>query len=227
MIRAVLFDMDGVLYDSMPYHVRAWHETILSLGINSDPDDYYLYEGLTGSFTIDILFNRAYGRDATDKEKMWIYEQKSRRFEELSDYITLMPGACEVLSAVKKLGRQIVVVTGSGQQTLFKKLEKDFPETFKKELLVTAYDVTHGKPDPEPYLLGLKKAKVAANEAIVVENAPFGVQSAVEAKIFTIGVNTGPLPSCVLSEFGAALTFQSMVDLAKNIETIIETTNTT
>ncbi|GHT59781.1 beta-phosphoglucomutase [Bacteroidia bacterium] len=221
MIKAVLFDMDGVLYDSMLYHVQAWHETILSLGIDSNPDDYYLFEGMTGHATIDILFNREYGHGATEKEKQTIYAQKSGRFVELNCEPRPMPGAKEVLEIVKQSGAKRVLVTGSGQPTLFGNLDKDFPGSFEKGLMVTSYDVKFGKPHPEPYLLGLEKAGVTAEEALVVENAPLGVQSAVAAGIYTIAVNTGPLPDSVLSDAGARLIFPSMAALAEKIEDLL------
>ncbi|MDR0733316.1 MAG: HAD-IA family hydrolase [Dysgonamonadaceae bacterium] len=219
MVKAFLFDMDGVLYDSMPAHVQAWHETVLSLGMNSNPDDYYLFEGMTGAATIDIFFNRAYGHDATEEEKQRIYAQKSKRFVELNPIPRPMPGAREVLEAVKKRKLKRVVVTGSGQPTLYDSLDKDFLHCFEKDLMVTGYDVKFGKPHPEPYLLGLEKAGVKADEAITVENAPLGVRSAVAAGIYTIAVNTGPLPDKVLSDAGASVVFPSMAALAENIET--------
>ena len=80
--------------------------------------------------------------------------------------------------------------------------------------MVTAYDVKYGKPHPEPYLMGLQKAGVAANEAIVIENAPMGVEAGVAAGIFTIAVNTGPLPDQVLLDQGANLLFPNMETLA-------------
>ena len=80
--------------------------------------------------------------------------------------------------------------------------------------MVTAYDVKYGKPHPEPYLMGLQKAGVAANEAIVIENAPMGVEAGVAAGIFTIAVNTGPLPDQVLVDRGANLLFPNMETLA-------------
>ena len=80
--------------------------------------------------------------------------------------------------------------------------------------MVTAYDVKYGKPHPEPYLMGLQKAGVAANEAIVIENAPMGVEAGVAAGIFTIAVNTGPLPDQVLLDRGANLLFPNMATLA-------------
>ncbi|GHU80553.1 beta-phosphoglucomutase [Bacteroidia bacterium] len=222
MIKAVLFDMDGVLYDSMPAHVQAWHETVLSLGIDSHPEDYYLFEGMTGAATIDILFNRAYGRNATEKEKQTIYAQKSQRFVELNRIPQPMPGAEKVLEIVKKLNVRRVIVTGSGQPTLYGALDIHFPGYFEKDLLVTCYDVKFGKPHPEPYLMGLDKAGVTATEALVVENAPLGVQSAVAAGIYTIGVNTGPLSDSVLLDAGAKIVFPSMSVLAENIERLID-----
>ena len=76
--------------------------------------------------------------------------------------------------------------------------------------MVTAFDVKYGKPNPEPYLMGLAKADASPNEAIVVENAPIGVQAGVAAGIFTIAVNTGPLDGQVLLDAGANLLFPSM-----------------
>ena len=132
-----------------------------------------------------------------------------------------MPGAAEVLAKVKAAGLQRIVVTGSGQRSLIDKLEHTYPGIFEREKMVTAFDVKYGKPHPEPYLIGLQKAGVEANEAIVVENAPLGVQAGVAAGIFTIGVNTGPLADRVLREAGANLLFPSMGVLAQNIEEII------
>jgi HAD superfamily hydrolase (TIGR01509 family) len=215
MMKAVLFDMDGVLYDSMPNHVRAWHETILSLGVESHREDYYLLEGATGKYTINHIFQREYGRDATDEEVERIYAHKANLFTEINDSVSIMPGAAEVLETVKRRGCKIVVVTGSGQPTLFDNLQTNYPGIFRRELMVTAYDVKHGKPNPEPYLLGLEKAGVTAREATVVENAPLGVQAAVAAGIDTLAVNTGPLDDSVLLNAGARIVFPSMFEVAK------------
>ncbi|GHT27790.1 beta-phosphoglucomutase [Bacteroidia bacterium] len=218
MTKAVLFDMDGVLYDSMAGHVQAWYETMSAVGVQSDPDDFYLYEGRTGHSTIDILFNRNFGRDATLEEKKAIYARKTQRFVELNVQSKPMPGVMEVLEKVKRLGLKRIIVTGSGQQSLFENIDTHFPGYFDKELMVTAYDVKFGKPHPEPYLMGLKKAYLQPDEAIVVENAPLGVESAVAAGIYTIAVNTGPLPDKILLDAGADVLYSSMQALAENIE---------
>ena len=88
--------------------------------------------------------------------------------------------------------------------------------------MVTAYDVTRGKPNPEPYLKGLEKAGAALGrahalkpaEALVVENAPLGVQAGKAAGIRVMAVNTGPLPDSVLLEAGADWVLPDMPALA-------------
>jgi beta-phosphoglucomutase-like phosphatase (HAD superfamily) len=88
--------------------------------------------------------------------------------------------------------------------------------------MVTGYDVKYGKPHPEPYLMGLDKAGVQANEAIVIENAPIGVQAGVAAGIFTIAVNTGPLDDQELLDAGANLLYPNMAALAQDWANIME-----
>ena len=223
MIKAVLFDMDGVLYDSMPSHVKAWYDTMSALNTASSPEEFYLFEGRTGESTINIIFNRSFGRDATPEEIEKIYAQKAQRFVELEHPESKpMLGAIEVLRKVKELGLLRVIVTGSGQKSLFNKLDKHFPDFFDKDLMVTAYDVKYGKPNPEPYLMGLEKANLLPEEALVVENAPLGVESGHAAGIYTIAVNTGPLKDQILLDAGADILFPSMNDLSKNIEKIIK-----
>ena len=220
MIKAALFDMDGVLYDSMPNQSQAWSETMASYGVKCNPEDFYMYEGRTGFKTINILFNQSFGRDAAEEEQKEIYEKKCKRFIEL-EKAKPMPGVLDVLNKVKKLGIIPVLVTGSGQFSLLDRLEADFPGFFKKELMVTAYDVKFGKPHPEPYLMGLKKSGVKASEAIVVENAPLGVESGKAAGIYTIAVNTGPLPDKILLESGANCVYRTMYELLNDFENII------
>lgn len=211
--KAVLFDMDGVLFDSMPNHASSWATVCTEFGLHMTPEEAYMHEGRTGASTINILTRRYWNRDATPEEVSRIYDEKCRLFN-AGPEAGKMPGADEVLARVKTLGLQIFVVTGSGQLSLLERLESGYPGYFAPERIVSSKDVKHGKPSPEPYLMGLEKAGVAPWEAIVIENAPLGVQSAVAAGIFTIAVNTGPLPNSVLLAEGANLLYPSMAALA-------------
>lgn len=216
-LKAVLFDMDGVLFNSMPYHSEAWHKVMKSHGLTLSREEAYMHEGRTGAATINIIFQRELGREATQKEIESIYQEKSALFNSYPE-AKPMPGAWELLQKVKKEGLIPVLVTGSGQHSLLGRLTHNFPGMFERERMVTAFDVKYGKPHPEPYLMGLEKAGVKANEAIVVENAPIGVQAGVAAGIFTVAVNTGPLDEQVLLDAGADLLFPSMQALCDNWE---------
>ena len=218
-LHAVLFDMDGVLFDSMPNHAYAWSHAMTDFGLKMEPEEVYMNEGRTGKGTINILSNRYWGRNATDEEVQQIYDAKSALFNSLPE-ARPMPGAMELLQKIRTQGLMRVIVTGSATHALLDRVNAAFPDNFSPELMVTAFDVRQGKPNPEPYLMGLKKANINADEAIVVENAPLGVQAARAAGIFTIAVNTGPLKDEVLKQAGANLVLPSMQHLADHWEEV-------
>ena len=216
-LKAVLFDMDGVLFDSMPNHAYSWSHAMTQFGLHITPEEAYMHEGRTGAATINIVYQRQYGQDATPELIESIYAEKSAEFNKHPEP-GRMPGSWEILQKIKAEGLTPILVTGSGQHSLLDRLAHNFPGMFQREHMVTAFDVRYGKPNPEPYLMGLEKAGIKANEAIVVENAPIGVQAGVAAGIFTIAVNTGPLDAQVLLDAGANLLFPSMQALNENWE---------
>lgn len=212
-LKAVLFDMDGVLYNSMPYHCQSWLQTMTEFGYHCTYEEFFLHEGRTGKSTINLLTQREFNRDATEDERQKIYARKSELFARYNTGETI-PLAHEMLQAVQQAGLQSVVVTGSGQPTLLKGLNEKFPNVFAPEKIVSAADVINGKPHPEPYLKGLQRAgNLCANEAVVVENAPMGVQAAAAAGIFTIAINTGPIDEQILHDAGADIVLPSMESL--------------
>lgn len=218
-LKAVLFDMDGVLFNSMPYHADAWHKVMERHGLHLSREEAYMHEGRTGASTINIVYQRQYGKDATSKMIENIYAEKSKEFSTYPEP-ECMPGAKEVLEKTKLEGLTPILVTGSGQHSLLERLVHNFPGIFQRQRMVTAFDVKYGKPHPEPYLMGLAKAGVKPNEAMVVENAPIGVQAGVAAGIFTVAVNTGPIDDQVLLDAGADVLFPSMQALCDNWEAL-------
>ena len=210
--KAVLFDMDGVLYDSMPHHAIAWQQSMASFGIHMTEADAYATEGARGIDTIRKMVRQQRGEDITLDEAQKMYDEKTRLFHLMGE-APLMPGILELMALIHRQHLTIGVVTGSGQRPLINRLIKDFDGFLDEHHIVTAYDVTHGKPDPEPYLMGMKKAGVTPCQTIVVENAPLGVAAGTAAQAFTIAVNTGPLPDEALTSKGADLLFAKMTDL--------------
>jgi HAD superfamily hydrolase (TIGR01509 family) len=206
--------MDGVLYNSMPYHASAWHRAMAQFGYDLPEEEVYMHEGRTGTSTVNLVSRREHGVEVSDERVEEIYKVKSKFFNEFPP-AEPMPGALSLLRQLKEQGLKILIVTGSGQRSLLDKLNVDYPDIFRRELMVTAFDVKHGKPHPEPYLMGLQKAGVCAEEAIVVENAPLGVESAHKAGIFTVAANTGPLEDACLKDAGADIVLPGMLDVAQ------------
>ena len=126
-----------------------------------------------------------------------------------------MPGILSLMEQIHAAGITIGVVTGSGQRPLINRILRDFGRFVSIDNITTAYDVKRGKPNPDPYLMGLEKAGgLQPSEALVVENAPLGIRAGIAAGIYTIAVNTGPLPDKVLLDAGANILFPTMQSLS-------------
>ena len=220
-LKTAMFDMDGVLYDSMKYHSVCWQKAMKHFGMHMTAEEVYQNEGRTGFSTVNIVSKRQRGYETTEEEVATIYKYKSDLFNQCPK-AEAMPGAKDILTKVKHSGIQPMVITGSGQHTLLDRLNADYPNIFKDNLIVTAFDVKLGKPNPEPYLMGMKKAgDITPEQSFVVENAPLGVKAGVAAGCFTIAVNTGPLKDSELYDSGADIVFDSMSQLADNWELIL------
>jgi len=212
--KAVLFDMDGVLYDSMPGHALAWEKSMAKFGIRMTARDAYLTEGQRGVDTIKQMVRQQQGRDITEEEALCMYEEKSRLFH-LMEETPVMPGIFDLMTQLQQQGIIIGIVTGSGQRPLIDRLTRDFAQFVGPENITTAFDTSRGKPFPDPYLTGLRKAGgLQPWEAVVVENAPLGVRAGVAAQIFTVAVNSGPLPDEMLAREGANMIFETMPEWA-------------
>ena len=211
--KAVLFDMDGVLYNSMPNHARAWQQAMAKFGINMTANDAYATEGARGIDTIRHMVKEQQGRDISFEEAQLMYDEKTRLFHEMPT-ARIFYGVRALMKKIKMSGLDIGVVTGSGQRPLINRLMTDFNNYLDIDHIVTAYDVTEGKPSPTPYLAGMRKAgQLEPWQTIVVENAPLGVRSAVAARCFTIAINSGPLDDKVLQAERPDLLFDRISQL--------------
>lgn len=204
--------MDGVLFDSMPRHAIAWEEVMKQHGLPFTAYDCYINEGRTGESVIREAFQKALGRDATQEEVKTIYAEKSAYYHQLLQTTTpTIPGIEDVLQFVKHQGHQIWVVTGSGMRTLLDSLNTVFPSIFQQDQMITAFDVTHGKPHPEPYLKAWERSGLAKEQCVVIENAPLGIRSGKAAGLTVYAVNTGILTKEDLAQ--ADKVFDNMTDL--------------
>ena len=224
--KAVLFDMDGVLYNSMPNHAVAWQESMKQFGIHMTAADAYATEGARGIDTIQMMVKKQKGEDISLEEAQKMYDVKTEIFHSMPT-AEIFPGVREVMQKIKEAGMQVGVVTGSGQRPLIMRLLHDFGEFLDEQHIVSSYDVKRGKPNPDPYLMGLQKAgNLQPWEGIVVENAPLGVRAGVAANIFTVAINSGPLPDTELSDKGSNLLYHKMTEFCEDFERLIDAAKT-
>ena len=104
LLKAVLFDMDGVLFDSMKNHTLAWYRALSSRKIPCERDEFYQYEGATAEWTINLIFERTYHRQATKQEIEELYTRGQRGFED-------RPGARFIARCRYRFRSTIVVKT--------------------------------------------------------------------------------------------------------------------
>ena len=220
--KVVLFDMDGVLYDSMPNHGVAWQRAMKEFGIHFTLEDSYATEGARGVDTIRKYAKDQLGKELSEEEAQQMYDVKAAYFHEMPE-AKVFDGVIDLMQKIKASGLKIGIVTGSAQLPLIERVTRDFGEFVSKDQITTAYDVKRGKPNPDPYLMGLKKAgNYLPEEGIVVENAPLGVHAGVAAGCYTVAINSGPLADSVLLNEGANILFPTIRAFADNWECVLE-----
>lgn len=215
-----LIDMDGTLYDSMPSHAHAWKLLTDEIGFAIPQNEFFCYEGMTGEATLRMFFERAGMEVPTAEDIKKLYQRKTEFFKR-DGKAPLMPGASEMIHKLADLGISRVLVTGSGQMSIIEKVCDDFDGLFNTSAMITSHDVVKGKPDPEPYIKGMKIAGTEPWQSIVIENAPLGIISGRKSNAFTVGVCTGPIPAERMMEAGPDILFDSMPEFAANLPTLI------
>ena len=105
-VRAALFDMDGVLLDSMPMHARCWKESMSLFGINMPEEEAFFIEGMRGLDICKMKAREQLAREITDEEAQRMYDAKSKAVEESPQPIT-MPGGKELMEKMKRDGLNI------------------------------------------------------------------------------------------------------------------------
>lgn len=210
---AILFDMDGVLIHSMPMHVDASSKLYQKHGIHVSEEYIYSEEGRVGTKAISKLFKEHKNIELSEEEAKAIYQEKTNDIRS-RPRPPRMDGMLEFVQLVKKKSA-VSVVTGSGQPALMDTLRDYYPDCFDEDKMVSAKDVNHGKPHPEPYQMGLAKHNIKPEDAIVIENAPLGTLSGKAANIFVLGLNSGKLTDQMLYENGADVVFKTAKEMIK------------
>jgi beta-phosphoglucomutase len=187
-MRGVIFDLDGVLVDSMPDHYKAWKMAFKEItDIEVDERMIYLLEGMRGNDLVKKIFEQKNYDDYSIAQK--VNERKNQIFKDI-----LTPRTFDgVKELIDRLKCTKAVVSGSARKDVEVLIDRTFGKN-NFDVIITADDIDRGKPDPIAFITALNRMKIDTAEAIVVENAPLGVEAAFKAGLQCIIVlNNTPL----------------------------------
>lgn len=173
----MLFDVDGVLIDSGSMYAATWGAWADMRAI----DRAHLFNGIHGERGIDTVTRVAPQLIAEAElelltEMLREHEAKAAAYAGAAELLSAYVGRCGLVTSAPKLGTL----------ARFERLGLPIPE-----VVVGGEDVSRGKPDPEPYLLGCQLLQVAPGDCVVVEDAPAGIAAAKRAGCYVLAVTTG------------------------------------
>ncbi|NMB48720.1 HAD family phosphatase [Candidatus Kuenenbacteria bacterium] len=212
-IEAIIFDLDGVLTDSMKFHVASWNYAFNHFHIFPSKKDFLFLEGLSYQETIEYISEK-YNKKILEREKEKIYLLKKKKFSELFKF-EIYPDILNFLKYLQAKNIKLGLVSGANKEFVDKIVDKFFKDIFK--VIISGGDIKKGKPSPEPYLTATKKLGCNAKNIFVIENAPLGIKSATEANLKTLALTT-TLDKKSLQ--GANKIFSSHQELIKYIKNI-------
>lgn len=192
-VDTILFDFDGVVIQSIEDHYRSWNQAFARFGITVQWNDFAVLEGQS-LYTIASQLCKLYNvphdehrKIAAEKNALYLTTATVRFYDDIFS-------ALEYLRTQKKL---IGLVTGAHRDRFEQTVDNDFKNKF--DVIITADDVTHTKPDPEPFLSAAAKLKKLPANCLVIENAPLGVEAAKNAGMLCYALTT-TLPEEFLSK---------------------------
>jgi beta-phosphoglucomutase len=172
MIKAVIFDFDGVIGDTMKDNCVAWQKAFAVYNFNLDALEYYKLEGM-GRFQIAQHFIEKYNLDISIKDE--VVDAKETIYK-VNNSFKIYNHVMDIFALLRKHKIQTAIVTGASKDRISKYL--DITIASQITALVTADDVIHTKPNPEPYLKAIEKLNLKPEDCIVIENAILGIESA-------------------------------------------------
>lgn len=214
MLQAILFDLDGTLANTDPLHYQTWQQILKDYGLEIDQAFYKAnISGRLNPIIVQDLLPHL-----SVEEGQQLADAKEARFREIALSLTPLAGLLDFLAWIDTQGLKKAVVTNAPRENVKFMLEV-LKLANRFDAIVLAEEATAGKPDPACYKLILNQFDIGATEAqplqgnfaIAFEDSPSGIQSAVGAGIYTIGVASTHDPN-VLSSAGAAMVIPDFRD---------------
>ena len=188
MIKAVIFDLDGVIVSTDDCHYRAWKKRADEEGIYFDREINNRLRGVSRMASLDIVLERA-DKEYSESEKQALAERKNNYYKELICELTpgdILPGAMETLEKLKK--NDIKIAIGSSSKNTPIILEQIRLDRYF-DAVSDGNNITHSKPDPEVFLKAAEMLKIAPGDCMIVEDADAGIEAGTRAGMRTLSVH--------------------------------------
>lgn len=204
MIRGVLFDLDGVIVDTLHYHYLAWKHMFEQFGGSVSEHSVLLHEGRNSREILPLLIEESGVSIPEDRRESFIEEKRAyyRSIVQVREY----PGAFDVIDELKKRGYRTALVTACALKNMQHSLSPEKQAHF--DFIITGDEVQRAKPFPDPYLTAARQLAVEPAECAVVENAPLGIAAAKAAGMCCVAIETTlgreylSSADCILSAIG-------------------------
>ena len=193
--KAVIWDMDGVIAATAPYHLKAWQEVFRKRGIDFTKKQFSRHFGQRN----DAIIKGAMGEDVSSEEMETIADEKEKSFRRrIGQDVKALPGVIELLNSLLQHGFKIALASSAPMENIdFITRSLGINSIFQS--IITGHEVPRGKPSPDVFLLAAQRLGVKPANCIVIEDAVAGITAAKTAGMFCLAV-TNTHPRASLSE---------------------------
>ena len=195
---AVIFDMDGVIFDTERVNMEGFIEVYDKYGYKMTEDIYFTLIGRDRPSIIKSL-HEIYGQEFPDKE---IFKECDAKLKTAIDLgkVPVKDGALEIFKYLRDNNYKMALATSSHKEKLEMQLKiHNLEEVFDE--IVCADDVVRSKPDPSIFLAAARKLKVKPEQCIVIEDSPAGIEAAHNANMMSIHVEDLVKPNDKIKEY--------------------------
>jgi beta-phosphoglucomutase len=186
MIEGVLFDLDGVIVDTLHYHYLAWKHMFEMRGGTVGEHTVLLHEGRNSREILPILMKET-GVSIPEEQQEQFIETKRAYYRSIVQ-VRQYPNAFAVIDTLRRRGYKNALVTACALKNMQFSINPEQQEHF--DFILTGDEVPRAKPFPDPYLTAANRLGLKPDTCMVVENAPLGIEAAKNAGMYCVAIET-------------------------------------
>jgi len=212
-MKAVIFDIDGTLVDSVDLHAKAWQDAFAHFKVNLSFEAIRSQIGKGGDHLVPFFLSDEQNREFGEELQTWRGEHFKKNY---MSSVRAFHDSHRLLENVKKRGKLLAAGSSAKQDELdhylgLLKAEQLF------DITTSADDVDRSKPSPDIFEIALSKLNTQANDTVVVGDSPYDAEAALKIGLATIGVLSGGFPEEWLRSAGAIKIYKNPTDLLEKL----------